>query len=107
MPDVTYVQPDGSRQTIGAATGMSVMQAALAHDVAGIIGECGGSAMCATCHVHVDESQLGRLDAVEPVEEAMLGSTAAPRQPNSRLGCQIILTEALHGLIVGIPEKQT
>ena len=82
------------------------MQAALAHDVPGIIGECGGSAMCATCHVYVDEGQLRRLDAIAPTEEAMLGSTAAPRKPNSRLGCQIVLTEALHGLVVGVPGNQ-
>lgn len=107
MPDVTYVQPDGSRCTISASAGMSVMQAALANDVPGIIGECGGSAMCATCHVHVDDDQLYLLEAIEPVEEAMLGSTAAPRQPNSRLGCQIVLTEALHGLIVTVPQNQT
>lgn len=83
------------------------MQAALANDVPGIIGECGGSAMCATCHVYVDDDQLCLLEAIEPVEEAMLGSTAAPRQSNSRLGCQIILTETLHGLVVNVPQNQT
>jgi 2Fe-2S ferredoxin len=82
------------------------MQVALAHDVPGIIGECGGSAMCATCHIYVDEDQLSRLDAIAPIEEAMLGSTAAPRRPTSRLGCQIALTETLHGLVVCVPEKQ-
>jgi 2Fe-2S ferredoxin len=82
---------------------MSVMQAAMANDVPGIIGECGGSAMCATCHVYVEAGQLPLLEKVAPVEDAALGSTAAERRSNSRLGCQITVTD---GLVVHIPETQ-
>jgi 2Fe-2S ferredoxin len=107
MPKVVYVHPDGARTELDVRAGTTVMQAAVDHNVPGIIGECGGSAMCATCHVHVDDAWLGLLTAPDMVEEEMLGSTASPRQPSSRLGCQIPLTAALDGLVVRIPPTQS
>jgi len=107
VPKVTYLQPDGTRVDLDVRAGASVMQAAVDHNVKGIVGECGGSAMCATCHVYVDEARLAQLPARDMVEEEMLASTASPRLPNSRLGCQIVMTDALDGLIVRIPPVQT
>jgi 2Fe-2S ferredoxin len=83
------------------------MQAALTHNIDGIVGECGGSAMCATCHVYVDESFLDKLELMSEVEDELLESTASPRLPNSRLGCQISLVDALDGLVVKVPERQS
>ena len=106
MPTVVYQHPDGTRTALDVRAGTTVMQAAVDHNIKGIIGECGGSAMCATCHVYVDEAQLGSLPARDAIEEEMLASTASPRLPNSRLGCQIVLTAALDGLVLRIPPTQ-
>ena len=83
MPTVVYQHPDGTRTALDVRAGTTVMQAAVDHNIKGIIGECGGSAMCATCHVYVDEAQLGSLPARDAIEEEMLASTASPRLPNS------------------------
>jgi 2Fe-2S ferredoxin len=82
------------------------MTAAVKHGVEGIIGECGGVCMCATCHVYVREDYLDKLPPVMDTEEAVLEVTNAERQPNSRLSCQIKMTEALDGLTVTIPASQ-
>jgi 2Fe-2S ferredoxin len=105
MPRVTYILSNGSRQALLVDAGTSVMRAAITEDVDGIIAECGGAAMCATCHVYVEEL----LDQIPPIgedEEEMLTFTVSPRQENSRLSCQIILTTELDGLVVQIPEAQ-
>ena len=86
--------------------GMSVMQAALSHRVAGILGECGGNCMCATCHVYVDPSFLSRLPPVTDNEKFMLSIAAEGPETNSRLSCQIKMTENLDGIIVRLPGKQ-
>ena len=106
MPSIVYVQPDGSRQTIAASAGSTVMAAAVAHGVPGIVAECGGSAMCATCHVYVDPVSQMALPPLSEVEDAMLASAAGERRENSRLGCQIVLTDALDPLVVHVPECQ-
>ena len=106
MPDITFIHPDGTEQGMEAPDGASVMQVATGAGVAGIVAECGGSAMCATCHVYVDPAWAGRLPAPLPNELEMLECTAAERQPTSRLSCQIKMTQALHGLVVRIPERQ-
>jgi 2Fe-2S ferredoxin len=92
MPSIIFIRPDGSRQSIEASVGESAMQAATRHDVSGILAECGGNAMCATCHVYVDEAWLARLPAM--------------RQANSRLSCQIKLAADLDGLVLGLPDRQ-
>jgi 2Fe-2S ferredoxin len=106
MPRVTYVGPDGKRTTLDVAVGTSVMQAAIYNGVEGIVAECGGSCMCATCHVYVAEDQLALLPRADAEEEAMLESTASPRRANSRLSCQLSVTPALDGLVVHLPETQ-
>ncbi|HLJ63278.1 MAG TPA: 2Fe-2S iron-sulfur cluster-binding protein, partial [Stellaceae bacterium] len=82
------------------------MQAAIANGIDGIVAECGGSAMCATCHVYVDEADLARLPKISQGEDEMLESTAAERRKNSRLSCQLVMTTGLDGLTVHLPETQ-
>lgn len=106
MPRITYVQADGSSQILEPSTGKSLMLAAQSHGVAGILGECGGQAMCATCHVYVEESYLGRLPEMTEDEDVMLEEAVAPRRPNSRLSCQIAVTDELDGLVLHLPEEQ-
>ena len=85
---------------------MSVMQAALNNRLEGILGECGGNCMCATCHVYVDSNFLDRIPAAKPNEKAMLSIAAEGPKPNSRLSCQIKMTDELDGLVVRLPAKQ-
>ena len=106
MPKITYVHPDGAREELEAAEGASVMQAATARGIKGIVAECGGNCMCATCHVYVEPSQLALLPAMSEAEDALLDGTASDREPNSRLSCQIQVTQALDGLVVNLPERQ-
>jgi 2Fe-2S ferredoxin len=103
---IVFVAPDGLQHQVVAVVGDSVMATALANDVPGIVATCGGSAMCATCHVYVDEAHVDRLDAPGPEEDGLLGFTMAERLPTSRLSCQVIVTPALSGLEVRIPETQ-
>jgi 2Fe-2S ferredoxin len=85
---------------------MSVMQAALNHRVEGILAECGGNCMCATCHVYVDLSFLGRVSPAKDNEKFMLSIAAEGPEMNSRLSCQIKMSEELNGIIVRLPAKQ-
>jgi ferredoxin, 2Fe-2S len=105
-PKVTFVHPDNTRQELEVEIGTSVMQAAIANDIEGIVAECGGSMMCATCHVYVVVSDLARTPEMRPEEDEMLEFTASPRQATSRLSCQLVMTEALDGLVVHLPEEQ-
>lgn len=82
------------------------MQAAVQNDVEGIVAECGGSCACATCHVYVDESFVARLPPAGDLESELLTVTAAERKSNSRLSCQLTVTNELEGLTVTIPETQ-
>lgn len=106
MPTIRFIHPDGTTKTLDLPTGTSLMQAIVANNVGGVVAECGGSAMCATCHVYVEEGQLDRLPPIDFVEDEMLGSTASERRPNSRLSCQIEVTDELNGLVVQLPERQ-
>src|SRR5579863_308134 len=107
MPSVTYVSYDGKSTTLDVPVGTSVMQAAVLNGIDGIVAECGGSCMCATCHVFVREDQLSKLPEMELGEDAMLDGAASPRRPNSRLSCQLVMTPAMDGLVVNMPETQT
>lgn len=93
-------------QSVQAKAGLSVMQAAVAAGVKGIAADCGGMLTCATCHVFVDTAWIDRLVPPDEDERSMLDFTAAPREANSRLSCQIALTEALDGLTVRLPATQ-
>lgn len=107
MTTITFIHADGSEQRISATAGESAMQAATRHDISGILAECGGNAMCATCHVYVDDAWLPRLPAMADDEDALLDGTAAERRASSRLSCQIQLSADLDGLILRLPERQT
>lgn len=106
MVAVTYVSRAGEKTEVAGELGDSVMQTALAHDVDGIVAECGGSAMCATCHVYVDEAWVEKLPEIDANEDAMLDSVVGERRPTSRLSCQIPLSDALDGIVLHIPEAQ-
>jgi 2Fe-2S ferredoxin len=106
MAAVTYVEPDGSSSVVDVPDGTSVMRGAINADIKGIIAECGGQLMCATCHVYVEEAFLDRLPAISDDEDAMLDSTAEERLPNSRLSCQLSGDAVLDGLTVDIPMSQ-
>jgi ferredoxin, 2Fe-2S len=106
MPKITYVHTDGAREELEVAEGTSVMQAATAHGIDGIVAECGGNCMCATCHVYVEPSQLALLPAMSEEEDALLDGTASDREANSRLSCQLSVTPAMEGLVVNLPERQ-
>lgn len=106
MPQVNFILADGREQHQSGADGNSVMQTAMSAGIAGIVAECGGSAMCATCHVYVDPAWLERMPEPLPNELEMLECTASERLPNSRLSCQIKLSASLDGITVRIPERQ-
>jgi 2Fe-2S ferredoxin len=107
MPTITFIHPDNRSEPIEAAIGDSAMGAALVHGINEIVAECGGNAVCATCHVYVDEAWLAKLETVAADEDELLDGTASERRPNSRLSCQIKITPALDGLVLRLPERQT
>src|SRR5271156_5607030 len=90
---VTYISHSGVESPIDVPLGDSVMEGAIKNGVDGIVAECGGACMCATCHVYVDPAWLAKLPAMEEDENAMLDSTASPRLANSRLSCQLRVTK--------------
>jgi ferredoxin, 2Fe-2S len=104
MPRVTFVQPDGDRRVVEVPVGVSVMKAAVNNGVAGIVAECGGSCMCATCHVYITAATLPPISADE---DEMLDVAAAERRPTSRLSCQLVLTDEVDELVVDVPETQS
>jgi len=106
MPSVTYISASGASRTIDVPAGMSIMQAALNHKIKEILGECGGNCMCATCHVYVDDAFLSRIPPAKDNEKFMLSIAAEGPAPNSRLSCQIKMTEELEGIVVRLPGKQ-
>jgi len=105
MVDIVFIEHNGSEHRVSVPVGGSVMQAAVSNGVPGIDADCGGPCSCATCHVFVNEEWLARLDPPEATEEAML-SLSPDRKDNSRLSCQIPVTEDLDGLTVTTPEFQ-
>ena len=107
MPKVTYIEFSGAEHLVEVPVGLSVMRGAVNNGVPGIDADCGGECACATCHVYVDPAWRERIGTPEPgsMEESML-SFAAVTQPDSRLSCQISMTEDLDGLIVRMPEGQ-
>ena len=106
MPKIVFVQADGREHHIQGTAGASLMQMATEAGVPGIVAECGGSAMCATCHVYVDAAWLEKLAAPLANELEMLECTAADRLQNSRLSCQIKASDMLDGMIIHIPDRQ-
>jgi len=107
MPKVTYVEYNGTEHQVDVPVGTSVMRGAVDNNIPGIDADCGGECACATCHVYVDAAWLDKvgLPATGSQEASML-SFAAVAQPDSRLSCQITMTEELDGLLVRMPEGQ-
>jgi 2Fe-2S ferredoxin len=105
MPKITYIQFDGAEQTVEVRKGLSVMEGAIKNNVPGIDADCGGACACATCHVYVDEAWREKTGTASAMEESML-DFAQNVAPNSRLSCQIRVTDDLDGLIVRLPEEQ-
>ena len=107
MIHITFFEHTHSHgQQVEAAPGTTLMKAALAADIEGVAADCGGTLTCATCHVMVREPWLSKLPAVSSDEDSMLDFAASPRQSNSRLSCQIKLTDALDGMEVDLPQSQ-
>jgi 2Fe-2S ferredoxin len=106
MPTIVFIHPDNRSESIDAVVGESAMQIATGNGIDEIVGECGGNAMCATCHVYVDENWIGRLAAMGDEENALLDGVATERQPGSRLSCQIKIEQGLDGLVLRLPERQ-
>ena len=105
MPKVTFIEHNGKRHEVTAETGLSLMRAAIDNNVPGIDADCAGQCACGTCHVYVDTSWREATGVRNETEDAMLNFAAA-LQENSRLACQIPITDALDGLVVSMPDGQ-
>ena len=105
MAKVTYIEHNGTSHTIEVRNGLSVMEGAVKNNIPGIDADCGGACACATCHVYVDEAWTAITGSPSAMEESML-DFANELQPNSRLSCQIKVTDDLDGLVVRMPESQ-
>ncbi len=105
MAKITYIASDGRRWVLDLEPGTSLMQGAVDNRVLGIIGDCGGNCSCATCHVYVDDAWVERVGAKEASEEMLLEEVFEMR-PNSRLSCQIRVSDGLDGLVVYLPHRQ-
>lgn len=105
MPKITYIAHNGQTYAVEGVVGQTVMETAIKHNVPGIVAECGGACSCATCHVYIDEDWREATGEPSQMEEDMLDFAFEVRR-ESRLSCQIRLTEALDGLVVRIPENQ-
>ena len=105
MPKITYIEHRGKSHTIEVSNGLSVMEGAVQKNIPGIDADCGGSMACATCHVYVKEEWFNKLPKKEDGEEDMLDMAFEPKK-NSRLSCQLMISDQLDGLVVNLPEKQ-
>jgi 2Fe-2S ferredoxin len=105
MVKITYIDNDDTPRTVDAEVGSTVMESAIKNSIPGIEAECGGACACSTCHVYVDEAWTAKTGEPAPMEEDML-DFAFEVKPNSRLSCQIKVTEDLDGLVVRTPERQ-
>ena len=105
MAKIKYIEFNGTEHEAEVANGLSVMEGAIQNDIPGIDADCGGGMACATCHVYVKEEWLDKLPKKEDGEEDMLDMAFEPKK-NSRLSCQLIVSDDLEGLTVDIPSKQ-
>ena len=106
MPKITYTDFQGTSKTIEVENGLTVMEGAIQKEIPGIDADCGGSMACATCHVYVNDKWIDKIPKAEDAEIDMIDMAFEPKK-NSRLSCQIIVSEELDGLEVTTPEKQT
>ena len=105
MPKITYITHDNQSHTIEVQNGLTVMEGAVQNDIPGIDADCGGGMACATCHVYVKEDWFNKLQKKEEGEEDMLDMAFEPKK-NSRLSCQLVVSDELDGLVVHIPSRQ-
>jgi 2Fe-2S ferredoxin len=106
MPLITYIEHDGTVHQVEVEAGITLMEGAVNNDVPGIEAQCGGGCSCATCHVYVDPAWENKLPEQDAMERGMLDLSASELADNSRLSCQITLTDGLDGLVVKMPEFQ-
>ena len=106
MPKITYIDNEGNSKTIDVENGLSVMEGAIQNNIPGIDADCGGSMACATCHVYVEDKWLDKLPKAEDGEVDMIDMAFEPKK-NSRLSCQLIVSDELNGLTVTTPSKQS
>ena len=105
MPVLKITDAAGETHTVTADSGLTVMEVAVDNNLAGMVAECGGACACATCHAYVGEAWVSRLPPMEPMEDAMLDS-ALDRRPNSRLSCQLEVSDDLDGLEITIADNE-
>ncbi len=105
MPNIIYVEADGTRHEVEVEEQVSLMEGATMNLVPGVEGLCGGIASCATCHCYIEGDFADKLHEPQPNELAML-DTAKFRKASSRLGCQIMVTWEMEGMVVHLPEEQ-
>jgi 2Fe-2S ferredoxin len=106
MPKIIYIEFSGKEHHIEMPVGYSIMEGAIKNSVSGIDADCGGSCACATCHVYVDEKFIDKLPKPQESEQDMIDFVANPKN-NSRLSCQLMITDELDGIVVRMPEKQS
>ena len=106
MPKITYIEHNGKEHQIEMPIGYSIMEGAIKNSIPGIDADCGGSMACATCHVYVEEKWLNKLPQAEEAEVDMIDMAYEPKK-NSRLSCQLIVTDELDGLKVTTPTQQS
>ena len=106
MSKITYIEQNGNSKTIEVDNGLTVMEGAVQNNIPGIDADCGGGMACATCHVYVEDSWLNKLPKPEEAEQDMIDMAYKPNK-NSRLSCQIVVSDKIDGLTVTTPEKQT
>jgi len=106
MPKITYTDSQGNSKTIEVENGLTVMEGAIQNNIPGIDADCGGSMACATCHVYVEEKWFNKILKAEDAEVDMIDMAYEPKK-NSRLSCQLIISDELEGLKVTTPEKQS
>ena len=105
MPKVTFIEHDGTRHTVEATPGLHLMRVALDNGVPGIDADCGGECACATCHIIVEDDWSAAVGPAHETESAMLDLNMS-REANSRLACQVQMTDELDGLVARLPEFQ-
>ena len=105
MPKITYIESNGNKKTIEVSNGLTVMEGAVQNNIPGIDADCGGGMACATCHVYVNDEWFNKIPKAEDSEQDMIDMAYEPKK-NSRLSCQLIVSDDLEGLVVMTPSKQ-
>ena len=105
MPKIVYLATDGTRHEVDVENGYSVMEGAINNNIEGIVAECGGACACATCHSYIDAAWIDKIPEMDDMEDSMLDA-AFERKENSRLTCQIEVSDELDGLIVHVADNE-